>query len=103
MSQLPKKNPVAVSIGLMVSNEEGTLPAALASLAPVRQSLFERRRRQPGRRKITTAPAALSGFVFALIACARASRALRTGLVFHGPGESRPVSAAIPAIGAKSM
>ncbi len=66
-------------------------------------SRLERLMRQPGLRKITRAPAALSGSVFALIACARASRALRAGLVSHELEESRPASTPIQVVGAKPL
>ncbi len=50
---------------------------------------FQRLLRQPGLGKLTRAPAALAGFVVTLVACARASRALRAGLTQYWPKANR--------------
>ncbi len=59
---------------------------------------FKRLLRQPGHRKLTQALAAFAGFAVTLVACARASRALRAGLTHYWPKASRqPVLSVSPA------
>ncbi len=62
---------------------------------------FKRLLQQPGHRKITHAPAALAGWVVMLVACARASRALRAGSTQYWPKASRQTILSVPQFGAK--
>jgi hypothetical protein len=62
---------------------------------------FKRLLKQPGLRKLTHAPAALAGFAVTLLACARASRALRAGLTQYWPKASREALLSEPSFGAK--
>ena len=62
---------------------------------------FKRLAHQRGLRKLTHAPAAVAGFAVTLVACARASRALRAGLTQYWPKASRQTLVAAPTVGAK--
>ncbi len=57
---------------------------------------FKRLMRQPGHRKFTQAPAAVAGFAVTLLACARASRALRSGLTHYWPKANRQAILSVP-------
>jgi hypothetical protein len=62
---------------------------------------FKRLAAQPGLRKITHLPAAVAGFAVTLVACARASRALRSGMVQYWPKANRQAILSVPQLGAK--
>ncbi len=57
---------------------------------------FKRLLKQPGHRKITQAPAAIAGFAVTMLACARASRALRAGLTHYWPKANRQAILSVP-------
>jgi hypothetical protein len=62
---------------------------------------FKRLMKQPGVRKLTHAPAALAAFAVTLLACARASRAMRAGMMHYWPKASRQAILTVPQLGAK--
>jgi glycosyltransferase involved in cell wall biosynthesis len=62
---------------------------------------FKRLMQQRGLRKLTHLPAALAGFGVTMIACARASRALRAGMVQYWPKANRQTILTATQLGAK--
>lgn len=62
---------------------------------------FKQLLKMPGLRKLTSAPAALAGFVIMLVACARAHRALRRGMTSYWPKANRQTILNVPQVGAR--
>jgi glycosyltransferase involved in cell wall biosynthesis len=57
---------------------------------------FKRLMKLPGVRKVTHAPAAVVGWLVMLLACARASRALRAGMTRYWPKATRQTILSVP-------